>query len=416
MSTKAKRLEDDRTILIAALKQAVEAYRQRYPIPTLLGPGPTSEMLDDLGKAIERCNSYQVVAGKVLFNGISGPIITSAFLAPRLFDRLGRWNAQNKSEEDFVGAADWLIRILTTETTEGRFKVAVWGLSVDKDLTIARHSRIMPFDALANTDMKRRILDRAKVGRGDVVWLSQNYYGIPSVAVETVVKDFPFIGADGACFARIAELNMTTKKFWSFTQGATVGRPLAMCSWFDYSDQDFEISEWEKWADWLLPEMHPRITSLVSVQASAIKNNWKDYLVLPGEMRSDLLRSIDRFLLSQCRQHAIDQVLDLALAFEIAVGGGRGDNAPASWKVGVRSSQMIGGALAVRQTYREHLNGLYRFRSRATHGGRMDANERAQLEVIVNECSKIYVGLIQSFLRFRAKPDWREIELEPTST
>jgi hypothetical protein len=61
---------------------------------------------------------------------------------------------------------------------------------------------------------------------------------------------------------------------------------------------------------------------------------------------------MNRFTLSQCRHQTIDRILDLALAFEIAVSGGDGDSAPPGWKVSVRSAQLIGGALKARQSNR----------------------------------------------------------------
>ena len=41
------------------------------------------------------------------------------------------------------------------------------------------------------------------------------------------------------------------------------------------------------------------------------------------------------------------------------------------------------------------------------------SKDRADLEATVNECSQIYVALIQSFLALGAKPDCQKFELEP---
>jgi hypothetical protein len=43
----------------------------------------------------------------------------------------------------------------------------------------------------------------------------------------------------------------------------------------------------------------------------------------------------------------------------------------------------------------------------------MNSKDLADLEATVNECSQIYVALIQSFLALGAKPDWQKFELEP---
>ena len=85
---------DDRSILVSALQSAVSAYREANPNPSLLGPPPDRSVLDPLAAAIERCASYQAVAGQVLFSGGSGPILQSDSLASHLFSR-GGWPTED---------------------------------------------------------------------------------------------------------------------------------------------------------------------------------------------------------------------------------------------------------------------------------------------------------------------------------
>jgi hypothetical protein len=78
---------------------------------------------------------------------------------------------------------------------------------------------------------------------------------------------------------------------------------------------------------------------------------------------------MNRFMLSKCRTQLIDRILDLALAFEIAVGGESESWTAISWKVAVRTAQAIGGTLDWRRTVRRKVGQLYDLRSKATHGG-----------------------------------------------
>lgn len=414
MSGRSNGHERDRAILVTAIESASATYNKLQPPRSLLSSTP-KEILDDLISSVEACEAYQAVAGNIIFNGSSAPIITSSLLAPRFFDMRNHWDG-SKWVEDLPWAADWLLQLLTTRKTEARLKVAVWGISVEEEVEISDHMRVLPFSGLPDTFNKSRILDRAKDHRGQDLWVSHMNYGLPGAAFEIAIRDLPFISTDGDCFIQVFDRRMIAKEFWSFIQAATTGRPLALCTWLDYANRELEFSEWDKWPDWILPEIVPRIKSSVSIDAQSIKKDWGAYSALPGETRSSLTRSIERFVLSQCRHQFVDRILDLALAFEIAVGGGRGDNAPASWKVAVRSSQMIGGPLDDRQELREKLNHMYSFRSRATHGGSMDAKDRADLEATVNDCSQIYVALIKSFLALGEKPDWKKFELEPRTT
>jgi hypothetical protein len=124
---------------------------------------------------------------------------------------------------------------------------------------------------------------------------------------------------------------------------------------------------------------------------------------------------MNRFMLSQCRHQVIDRILDLTLAFEIAVSGSA-DQAPPSWKVSVRSAQMIGGTLKTRQINRQKINDLYRLRNKATHGSNLKEHDASKQLTLVQNCSEIYRELLQSFLALGAEPDWSALELEPRIT
>jgi hypothetical protein len=122
---------------------------------------------------------------------------------------------------------------------------------------------------------------------------------------------------------------------------------------------------------------------------------------------------MERFRQSQCRSKSIDRILDLALAFEIAVSE-KGDNAPPGWKVSVRSAQLIGGPLKQRQHNRAALSALYELRNQATHGGTLRVRSpNRTVDEILQENSELYVLLMKRLLALRLKPDWKAVELEP---
>jgi hypothetical protein len=118
-----------------------------------------------------------------------------------------------------------------------------------------------------------------------------------------------------------------------------------------------------------------------------------------------------RFELSQCRNTLVDRILELELAFEIALSG-PGPEAAVSWKVSVRCAQLIGGPIAARQAIRERVNKLYRIRSKATHGSDLSTGDVADLQKTLAECSGIYKNLILSLLALGEEPDWESLELD----
>lgn len=122
---------------------------------------------------------------------------------------------------------------------------------------------------------------------------------------------------------------------------------------------------------------------------------------------------MERFTLSQCRHRVIDRVLDLTLAFEIAVSS-KGDYAtPQSWKVSVRSAQMIGGLLLDRKENRARISELYKLRNKGAHGSSLGGVERNKQEAVLIDAAELYRRLLDSFWRHGKRPDWNAIELEP---
>jgi hypothetical protein len=401
-------MHDDKTVLVSALENSARAYREMDPCPALIGRDPDQSVIDALSAAIENCAAYQAVAGHVIFSGGSGPVLDSHALAVRLFSSGVRWGA------DIPGAVDKLLQLLTTRETTGLFKAAIWGLSLDQEVPLTPTSRLMPFTALPDSHMKGIISQRAKPCYDGSVWMTQSYYDAPLAAFVEEVPDFPYIGTDGACFDKMNELVWQAHVLWILVQAASVGHPLAVACWFEYADRDLEYAEWDNTFTWLIPEIPPHVKLSSAADIEAIQTNRTNYFALSSSRGSLLLRSMERFRQSQCRREAIDRVLDLALAFEIAVSE-KGDNAPPGWKVSVRSTQVIGGLLHERQKNRAMISTLYELRNQATHGGTLKARStKMPVDDILEDNSKLYALLMKRLLALRLKPDWKAVELEPT--
>jgi hypothetical protein len=397
-------LEEDRKILIGALESARDHQLRGPPRSLLSGPGEA--VTDAVSDAINRCSAYNQAAGKMIYSGGSGPVLTASFLATHLLSK-----AERNDGKDIPQAAEWLLRLLTTKETTGLFKIAVWGAAINRDLRLADGSHIMPFGDLPDSYMKTRILERSRSCYDNSAWLAHNYFDAPTSAFVQEVPSFPYISANGSPFQRIADLEYGARDRWSFIQAASVGHPLALGCWFEYADSELDINGWDNHLAWILPEVHPRVSSCAALEASAVQEQIGRYDALPRELQSRLLRSIERFALSQCRHKLIDRVLDLELAFEIAVSGPGPDNSPMGWKVSVRSAQMMGGTLAARKNNRDLINDLFKLRSAATHGS--DLGGRGEkVQETVGRCLIAYKQLIASFLDHGGLPDWSSLELE----
>lgn len=345
--------------------------------------------------------------GHIIFSGGAGPLLDADSLGTRLFEKGVQWG------NDIPAAVDWLLRLLMTRKAKGLLKVVIWGVTLNKEIELSATTRLLPFSALPDSWMKRRIIERAGPCYDGSVWLTETYYDMPALAMVREVADFPYIRTDAASVQVMKALTIEADELAVLIQAGSAGHPLAVAYWFEYADRELEYSEWENTFRWLLPEVPPYVKRTSLADPEAIKQNLKHFQTLTPDRRSRLLRSMERFRQSQCRREMIDRVLDLALAFEIAVSEDE-DNAPPSWKVSVRSAQLIGGQLKARQENRAVIAALYGLRNQASHGGNLKSRSVSQtVEGIVEASTRLYVELTKTLLALPSKPDWKALELEP---
>jgi hypothetical protein len=402
---------NDRDILITALESVQQPWAESKHGKSLLAAYPPDDtILAPIVSAIEQCKAYQAVSGWVLFSANSGPVLHAPSLAlPLLF----RAEQALREGHDICEAADWVIRLLGTRYAEGVFKAAIWGLSIDKEIALPDGSRLIPFEQFPDSHLKRRIVERAHKPWDDSVWLTQNFYDVPRVGFLKRIGNFPYIRRDNASFLAIQRLEKEAYDILVFLQGKIAGHPLAFGHWFEYEDQDLDLNAYENYISWVVPEIEPRITSCTPADSAALLQDYHTFLALPPDWRNNLTRSMERFTLSRCRHQIIDRILDLTLAFEIAVSS-KGENTPLSWKVSVRSAQLIGGALKMRQETRRRLTALYSLRNKGTHGSSLKDVETRKQEKVFEDATVIYRDLLKGLLRLGRPPDWNSIELEPT--
>lgn len=335
-------------------------------------------------------------------------MVSAPLLASHLFQKGERGFDPNIPE-----AVEWLLRLLATRDTPGCFKAAIWGLSVDEEVIFPDSFRLIPFASMPNSYLKGRILDRARPCYDGSAWISHTYFDAPRAVLVKEVPSFPYIRAlPDDLFRTIAHLEQKARDHLVLIEAASIGHPLAIGCWFEYAHRDLDFLEWQNTITWMLPEIPPRVSQFTPADMNAIQDNLRNYAAFPTKSQSSLLRSMTRFTLSQCRHQMSDRILDLALAFEVAVSED-GQNIPASWKVSVRSAQLIGGTLEKRQENRATISELYALRNKATHGSDLKSKSDKTVAQIVQESSNLYVTMMKLLLSFCKQPDWTSIELEP---
>jgi len=242
--------------------------------------------LTPLAAAIEKCDGYKVVAGHSLFSGYSGVVLDARALALPLLYHAER---PHLGAGAVSAAADWLIRTLETRRAEGVFIVVIWGLSVDREVKIAKGMTLVPFDQLSDSYMKRRIADRAEFTKRSRrawdhgVWSSANSYDVPGAAIVRKVAKFPYIGSPTISFGRLAELEAEARVAIPFLETSAAGQPLVTGSWFEYEDRDLDFNEHENYLALSTPEIVPHVRSHVSVDPEALARDAAALWSLPSD-------------------------------------------------------------------------------------------------------------------------------------
>jgi hypothetical protein len=391
---------DGLQMLAEAIDRGAVAYKNKTRGQTILArDGPDEEVLAPIMSAIQSCREYQDVANTNVFALNTVATVSADLLARRALSR-----AEWKSSAD---AAAWVFRVLGTRKTTIFLKAAVWGISIDEEMGLSQSARLLQFDRLPPTYGKGAIVDRNKWQASRSVWYSDRHFDTPLVAYVQEMRDVPFMAGIELAFERVNAAARSAIEFCRLIEGVCVTHPLPMAYWLEFEDDELDLAFTGSLLTWSLPEVHPRIETVTKLNPTVVFEHYGLYRELSNEWRADLRRSMDRYTLSQCRRELIDRVLDLALAFEIAVSQ-KGDNLPVRWKVSVRTAQLIGGTVADRKVVRRSVGRLYELRNKATHGSNLVGAESD----VVLDCMKIYPVLLQRLLRFSDRPDWSSIELD----
>ena len=283
----------------------------------------------------------------------------------------------------------------------------------DAEVEIVKGCLVQPFEPAPASPIKRRVSDLMQKSWDGSVWHSARFYDAPGAIMTKMVEGFPYLGRPDKSFSLLTDLDGKTKALLAFLQASVTRQPLVGASWFCYEDEDLDFNSHENHLSWCVPEVEPIVRRNVPVKADHLAGTAAALARLPEDWRDKLVRSTERFVLSQCRYQPVDRALDLAIAFEILTTGGKGDNAPPNWKVSVRSAQLIGGPLARRQHIRDLLGALYKIRNTGSHGGSLKASEATEQDAVLGECGTIYQSLVDDVLAIGTGPVWSDLELEP---
>lgn len=386
----------------AALVAALGAVTSHPSFRRTLIPAYTPEEIGQVAEALGQCESFRRAADRIVFSGTRDILLTARGLADKLL-------FQAHVGGDPGRAADWLLRVLDTHTANGRFIAAIWGLEISEPIALSDNAKLVPFSELQSSSMTRRIVERGEKSPGWFVWWSDREWSVPTAAIVTELPTFPYSDAASAR-AALKELQIGARRVWTLIEIILARHPLVFGWWFEYEDEKLDLAPFDNFMVFSAPEVSPRLPRAQAAQAGHFPLMLKQFGALPADYQGLLLRSAERFTLSQCRNQRVDLILDLALAYEIAVSGKGEQGMSPTWKVSTRTAQLIGGELEERKKRRSAIRNFYRLRNEAAHGGRLDD---ADVRSAIDQAIQLYPDLFGALVSLGRRPDWPTIEIEP---
>lgn len=389
------RMTDEKALLVEALTRANASNRGGA---TLLG-GPTETFVKTMSEAMARCPSFQAIKGGVF----SCPSMTVPNIVEDMF--MSRLAIRSFKPTNVPSAIDWLLDVWRTRTTRGFHVAAIWGMSLSRAIRLNPTDTLMPFSEVPDSPFKRTITKQA-TRRGSVYpWQSQSEWQEPTAALIREVPEWAYIQEPPGPYS--GEWFPTSDDVDFFAVLAILlGTPIVSGSGSALHHESLDIYSHRQYVHWEHPEVAPTIERVNELNPTAFESQWNAFRSFPSEWRKRLLRAAARFHLSQCRREPIDRLLDLALAYEIILSGGSETNAGISWKLAVRTAQIIGGDTDTRIATRDQVNDFYSIRSRASHG--TDISASADL---LNRATATFRRLFLRLSELGVEPDWKRIEL-----
>ncbi len=389
----------DKARIMEALSTSLKRWRVRHPEKIHVFEEGTKDATAELKAVLASTRLLKATAGKMVYVSGWAREVADYTYVYSLLDRASRVGPEK--------AINWLYRVLNSRNVSARVVAALWGLAVSRSVTLSKNVKLLPFSKVPTSENKSSIVSSSYELGDEECWLDYFNHELPGAALVIRTDHFPYIGEEGEAYEKRQSLEAQVHQVISLLEGIATGSPIVSAYWFDYENDEIEIGHDDENFAWHHAEVMPAVRRPEISPSREIAKHVTRFYALPENMRSNLMRSMKRFSLSQCRHELVDRILDLVLAYEIAATIHSGDNIPASWKVSIRPALIIGGTLEERQSNRNLLAGLYKLRNKGTHGGALKATNRQ----VIERATKLFPQFMKAMIEAGQKLDWSAIEL-----
>ena len=357
-----------------------------------------SNLMNLLRPEINKSKLFESVRNSFCFSGISLNADAGT---------VAHWLFALARKRGASAAVNELAECFSRKVIDGELVVSLWGLLVEKQsgLAVSKKFRLSECEVLPN----RQTIDCEDALRR----------GLPTAYIVVDAPSFPLIStAQEEPQKAFQSLQNRASLIRSVVIASTGVAPVQTGWWFRSKDAESAAS--------IILD-----TSLVLMRAEIHNPRYEDPAPIDIVKAAKLLRLIEgagsdesfvrrlersmwRFESSRTRWGWPDQAIEMALAFEMLLGGGGGDSIARS--VSTRAARICSKNLSDRQAIRFAVGALYHLRNASAHGGQGPRSKKyrgrdlSPTEVL-NSAAKYYPITLEAILHLGPDPDWDAIDL-----
>jgi hypothetical protein len=408
----------NRKAIISALEKALDENGERYQAALLKATQRPVELADTLfnydlcepvKNALEAQEEFQTTNPLYVFSDGACGIFDSERVSSFLISRVRKTGNMDL-------AVDWLEKVLCTKRAVGQRILALWGITVTDIVHLTEELDFIPISNLPESKMKEKVLNFQfeRISSPTLPFEAPETALVCKVTIDPFISKYPQESQDISNNPYILRENFINEILLALT---LIGPRtlIRYISWFQFEDVDLEDARLGQEISYSIPEIMPRIIKNYGAWDIEIaKLTINQYLQLKGTIKKKVQIALERLNQAMRRSNVGDQALEVSIALESLLSDGGSEN---TYKIGLRSSLLLGGEPKDMLHVRAIVGGTYVLRNALVHNG--EANETIKIigegkkesKDVVDEAIIICSKIIRRVLELQEIPNWYEFEL-----
>lgn len=326
---------------------------------------------------------------------------------------------QVRGGADVNAVVDWLERVLHMVEAEGLSVSVLWGISVNRPITLTARLQLVPLNSLPDSQQRDWLLQPRDLS-GAALFIPWAMRDPPAAAITLRTLVNPVLTKqDSPDSATKVSNDLTDVGILDEARLAltVIGpcAPIHAAGWFQYLDAPLQLASVHSGIRSSHHEIVPiTFTSGTPVDPEIAAQVVSAYFKLKEPVHGKVLVALQRLNQALRRLRVEDKALELAIALEVLLTDGAGEN---TYKVGLRTGLLTEGEADVRLRHRALVSGLYTIRSAVVHDGVAPSKVKlvgigaTDAMSVVTESANVVAYVIKRVILAGILPDWYRFEL-----